>query len=164
RIHTLPPRLIERVIATRAASICRSVIQAHSMAFSPNSPNDTFDPRHAFPAMRPRCCFLYLTFLGIIMAVYSPSSLLPWREHSCLPRPDSSRPTALRLRAGQPAPRVPGGGDAASTSACATWRLIAFLLLAFQAESSRRPVPAVLPASTMAAPATSTAAESVPMD
>src|ERR1019366_4342692 len=37
RIHTLPPRLMERVMATRAASICRDVIHAHSMAFRPNS-------------------------------------------------------------------------------------------------------------------------------
>ena len=35
RIHTLPPRLMNRVMATRAASICRSVIQAHSIAFNP---------------------------------------------------------------------------------------------------------------------------------
>src|SRR5450759_219086 len=69
RIHTLPPRLMERVMATRAASICRDVIHAHSMAFSPNSPKEIDDPRHAFPVMRPRCCFLYLTFFGIIMAV-----------------------------------------------------------------------------------------------
>src|SRR5260370_19802014 len=69
RIHTLPPRLMERVMATRAASICRDVIHAHSMALSPNSQNEIDDPRQAFPAMRPRCCFLYLTFFGIIMAV-----------------------------------------------------------------------------------------------
>src|SRR5262249_9909623 len=72
RIHTLPPRLIDRVMATRAASICRSVIHAHSIAFSPNSPKLISLPRQALPAMRPRCCFLYLTFFGIIMAVYAP--------------------------------------------------------------------------------------------
>src|ERR1039457_3232175 len=70
RIHTLPPRLMERVMATRAASICRSVTHPHSMAFSPNSPNEIDDPRHALPAMRPRCCFRNFTFFGIIMAVY----------------------------------------------------------------------------------------------
>src|SRR5580698_943300 len=69
RIHTLPPRLMERVMATRAASICRSVIQAHSSAFKPKSPKEMDDPRQALPHMRPRCCFLYLTFFGIIMAV-----------------------------------------------------------------------------------------------
>src|SRR5271157_4424215 len=69
RIHTLPPRLIDRVMATRAASIWRSVIQAHSMALRPYSPKAMLDPRQALPAIRPRCCFLYLTFFGIIMAV-----------------------------------------------------------------------------------------------
>src|SRR5581483_5717199 len=29
------------------------------------------EPRHALPAIRPRCCFLYLTFLGINMAWFS---------------------------------------------------------------------------------------------
>src|SRR6185369_7860402 len=69
RIHTLPPRLMERVIAIRAASICRDVIHAHSIAFSPNSPKEIDEPRQALPHMRPRCCFLYLTFFGIIIAV-----------------------------------------------------------------------------------------------
>src|SRR5476651_883031 len=76
RIQTLPPRLMERVMATRAASICRSVIHAHSSAFRPNSPNEIDDPRHALPVMRPRCCFLYLTFFGIIMALWPQSLLL----------------------------------------------------------------------------------------
>src|SRR5579862_8644858 len=67
RHHTLPPRATKRVIATRAASIWRSVSQHGSSAFSPYSPNSTSAPRHAFPAMRPRCCFRYLTFFGIIM-------------------------------------------------------------------------------------------------
>src|SRR3984885_1023716 len=65
RIHTLPPRLIDRVMATRAASIWRSVIQPHSIAFNPNSPKASDDPRQALPVMRPRCCLRYFTFLGI---------------------------------------------------------------------------------------------------
>src|SRR5690606_9928932 len=65
RIQTLPPRLMNRVIATRAASICRSVSQQGSRAFRPKSPNDTSEPRHAFPAIRPRCCFRNFTFFGI---------------------------------------------------------------------------------------------------
>src|SRR5712671_6058274 len=68
RIHNLPPRLIKRVIATREASICRSVIHAASMAFKPYSPNAKLPPRHALPVRRPRICFLYLTFLGINIA------------------------------------------------------------------------------------------------
>ena len=35
RTQILPPRLMNRVIATRAASICRSVSQQGSSAFSP---------------------------------------------------------------------------------------------------------------------------------
>src|ERR1700749_4403522 len=77
RIQTLPPRLIERVIATRAASIWRSVIHAHSRHFKPKSPKEIEEPRHALPAMRPRCCFRYLTFFGIIMAIGSPYCFSP---------------------------------------------------------------------------------------
>src|SRR6185295_18509846 len=65
RTQILPPRLMNRVIATRAASICRSVIHAGSSACSPKSPNDTSEPRQALPRMRPRCCFRNLTFFGI---------------------------------------------------------------------------------------------------
>src|SRR3984885_14743902 len=65
RIQSLPPRLMKRVMATREASICRSVIQAASIAFSPYSPKESSPPRQAFPLRRPRICFLYFTFLGI---------------------------------------------------------------------------------------------------
>src|SRR6185437_1286670 len=34
---------------------------------NPYSPNASPPPRHAFPVRRPRCCFLYFTFLGINM-------------------------------------------------------------------------------------------------
>src|SRR2546425_7018896 len=67
RIHILPPRLIERVIATRAASIWRLVTHAGSRAISPYSPNATDEPRYALPRMRPRICLRYLTRLGINM-------------------------------------------------------------------------------------------------
>src|SRR5262245_3116050 len=89
RIQTLPPRLIERVMATRAASICRSVIQPHSMAFNPNSPNEIEEPRHAFPAIRPRCCLRYLTFFGIIMAV------IPYSRASPAPAPRRPEPPSF---------------------------------------------------------------------
>src|ERR1039457_6471924 len=75
RIHTLPPRLMERVMAIRAASICRSVIQAQLMALRPYSPKAMDEPRHALPHIRPRCCLRYLTFFGIIMAYFSPSGV-----------------------------------------------------------------------------------------
>src|SRR3954453_21303750 len=57
-IQTLPPRLILRVMAIRAASICLLVIQPHSTAFSPYSPNSTRVPPRESPGIRPRCCFL----------------------------------------------------------------------------------------------------------
>src|SRR5246127_2373666 len=71
RIHSLPPRLMNRVMATRDASIWRSVIQAFSRAFRPYSPKDKLEPRHALPLRRPRCCFLYLTFFGINIGFFS---------------------------------------------------------------------------------------------
>src|ERR1700674_2429573 len=71
RIHSLPPRLMKRVMATRAASICRSVIQAGSSAFKPYSPKDNLPPRQALPRRRPRCCLRYFTFFGINMTLCS---------------------------------------------------------------------------------------------
>src|SRR4029077_767197 len=47
RIQSLPPRLMKRVMATREASICRSVIHAASMAFKPYSPKAKSPPRQA---------------------------------------------------------------------------------------------------------------------
>src|SRR5271167_4809764 len=77
RIQTLPPRLIERVIATRAASIWRAVIHPQRMAFKPKSPNARVEPRHALPVIRPRCTLRYLTFLGINMGYSLPPSEPP---------------------------------------------------------------------------------------
>src|SRR5215471_5467968 len=75
RIQILPPRLTARVIATRAASICRAVIQPGSRIWSPTSPKARLEPRVAFPFIRPRCCLRYLTFDGINMAWLSLSGL-----------------------------------------------------------------------------------------
>src|SRR6185503_9071827 len=63
-IQTLPPRLILRVMAIRAASIWRLVIQPRSSALSPYSPNSTVAPPLVKPRMRPRCSLRYLTRLG----------------------------------------------------------------------------------------------------
>src|SRR5450755_159832 len=52
-------------MATRAASIWRSVIQPGSSTLRPKSPKASWLPRHAFPVMRPRCCLRYFTFFGI---------------------------------------------------------------------------------------------------
>src|SRR5436190_14871029 len=82
RRNSLPPRLVKREMATREASIWRSVIHAASMAFSPYSPKARSLPRQALPLRRPRICFLYFTFLGINIAVFS----LP-----CYARPQSGR-------------------------------------------------------------------------
>src|SRR5579872_4741288 len=69
RIHSFPPRLMNRVMATREASICRSVIHAGSSALRPYSPKDNSPPRQALPLRRPRCCFRYFTFFGINIVV-----------------------------------------------------------------------------------------------
>src|SRR4029077_16772899 len=71
-IHTLPPRLIWRVIATRAASICRLVIQHGSSDSRPYSPKCSELPLCARPFMRPRCTLRCLTRLGINIG-YAPS-------------------------------------------------------------------------------------------
>src|SRR3954466_15579863 len=63
-IQTLPPRLILRVMAIRAASIWRLVIHPRSSAFRQYSPYSIYDPPLALPAMRPRCCLRCLTRFG----------------------------------------------------------------------------------------------------
>src|SRR5262249_37101196 len=68
RMNSLPPRLVKREIATREASIWRSVIQAASRAFRPYSPNASSLPRQDLPLRRPRICLRYFTFLGINIA------------------------------------------------------------------------------------------------
>src|SRR5829696_1129278 len=72
-IQTLPPRLIFRVIATRAASICRLVIQPRSTALSPYSPNDTLVPRLANPRLRPRCSLRHFTRFGCSIRACPPA-------------------------------------------------------------------------------------------
>ena len=96
RIQTLPPRLMKRVIAIRAASICRAVIQPHSIAFKPYSPNASEEPRQALPVIRPRCALRYLTFFGINMAFYSPLLITrcPFRLPAWHPAVPASRPVA----------------------------------------------------------------------
>ena len=65
RIQILPPRLTERVMARRAASIWRLVIQAGSCVASPYSPNATVWPPLAIPDIRPRMTLRCLTRFGI---------------------------------------------------------------------------------------------------
>src|SRR6185369_3669741 len=64
RIQTRPPRLMWRVIARRAASICRAVRRPRPTAFRPYSPKLTLLPRVAIPLLRPFCCLRNLLLAG----------------------------------------------------------------------------------------------------
>src|SRR3989338_10722700 len=66
-IETLPPRLIERVMARRAASSWREVIQPNSNVFKPRLPKarEIFRVAACSPRERPLWSFRYLTFLGM---------------------------------------------------------------------------------------------------
>src|SRR5882672_10169309 len=75
RSHTRPPRLILRVMATRAASSWRFVIQADSRAWMPNSPKANVVPRGATPFILPRCILRYLSLLGLSILGYLPFSI-----------------------------------------------------------------------------------------
>src|SRR5215203_5839851 len=81
-IHTFPPRLILRVIATRAASIWRLVIQPRSSAFSPYSPNATWAPPFVLPRMRPRMTLRCLTRFGISIRQNPPWAWEPRRSRA----------------------------------------------------------------------------------
>src|SRR4249920_1635652 len=67
-IHTFPPRRMCRVMAIRAASICRLVTYACSSAWIPYSPKFTWVPPVALPVRCGRCCFLCLTLRGMSMS------------------------------------------------------------------------------------------------
>src|SRR5512140_3197382 len=64
RIHTRPPRLMWRVIARRAASICRAVSRPRPTAFRPYSPKLTLLPTVATPLLRPFCSLRYFLLAG----------------------------------------------------------------------------------------------------
>src|SRR5206468_5384164 len=64
RIQTRPPRLIWRVIARRAASICRAVRRPRPTAFKPYSPKLTLAPMVATPLLRPFCSLRYFLLAG----------------------------------------------------------------------------------------------------
>src|ERR1700743_3086032 len=57
-----------RVMAIRAASICRLVTYACSSAWIPYSPKFTWVPPVALPVRCGRCCFLCLTLRGMSMS------------------------------------------------------------------------------------------------
>src|SRR5437660_11773563 len=64
RIQMRPPRLIWRVIARRAASICRDVSRPRPTALRPYSPKLTLLPTVATPLLRPFCSLRYLRLAG----------------------------------------------------------------------------------------------------
>src|SRR6185503_10703688 len=64
RIQMRPPRLMWRVIARRAASICRDVRRPRSVALRPYSPKLTLLPTVATPLLRPFCSFRYFLLAG----------------------------------------------------------------------------------------------------
>src|ERR671930_1084709 len=72
-IQTLPPRLILRVIAIRAASIWRFVSQPSSSDLMPYSPNWTLVCPRERPPRRPRCCLRCLTRLGESTSAHLPA-------------------------------------------------------------------------------------------
>src|SRR5207247_7239565 len=74
RIHTLPPRFISRVRATRDASIWRFEIHPGSSAMSPEWPNATVLPRVAIPLVRPLNRLRNLTRFGASMLPPSDSA------------------------------------------------------------------------------------------
>jgi hypothetical protein len=61
---------MNRVMAIRAASICRVVIQPQLVAWSPKSPKLRVLPREAIPLIFPFICFRYFVFFGINMVVF----------------------------------------------------------------------------------------------
>src|SRR6478672_1222345 len=64
RIQMRPPRLMWRVIARRAASICRDVRRPRTVALRPYSPKLTLLPTVATPLLRPFCSFRYFLLAG----------------------------------------------------------------------------------------------------
>src|SRR6188768_1597037 len=64
RIQMRPPRLMWRVIARRAASICRDVRRPRTVALRPYSPKLTLLPTVATPLLRPFCSLRYFLLAG----------------------------------------------------------------------------------------------------
>src|SRR5215472_6598499 len=64
RIQMRPPRLMWRVIARRAASICRAVRRPRVVALRPYSPKLTLAPTEATPLLRPFCSLRYFLLAG----------------------------------------------------------------------------------------------------
>src|SRR3954468_4121837 len=74
RIQTRPWRFMARVIARRAASICRAVTRSGSSAFRPKPPKDSVKPPLAMPLIRPLWAFRKVVRLGCSIS-HHPSAL-----------------------------------------------------------------------------------------
>ena len=180
-IQTLPPRLILRVIAIRAASIWRLVTQPASSDFRPYSPKLTREPPFVSPLRRPRCTRRNLTRRGRSISSHPPrhrptcrpgrvgastrSSGLGRRRRSdgrCSGRPPGRgrgrRPAGFDGPAGPccckpPGPRPPPGPPAAATAA-ATGAATAAGPTRTAAAAARAATASALAARTAAATAT----------
>src|ERR1035437_4271091 len=95
-IHTLPPRLILRVIAIRAASIWRLLIHAQSSDCRPYSPNWTEVCPFDGPDLRPRCCFRCLTRFGSSISLpHLPATVAPCPRPRALPPEQTCAPRSV---------------------------------------------------------------------
>src|SRR5674476_1091098 len=99
-IQTLPPRLMWRVIAIRAASICRFVTYAGARAWMPYSPNEISVPPVAAPERPGWCCLRCFSLRGI--STVRPPFRTQGREPPRLRAPRTTqrrprRPQARRL-------------------------------------------------------------------
>src|SRR6476661_801448 len=106
-IHTLPPRLMCRLMAIRADSICRLVTYACSSAWMPYSPKLTDVPPLAMPRCLGWCCLRCLTLRGINMTQLSVFSV----GASALAPAAASVPVAASATAG-----ASSGGAGASSA------------------------------------------------
>src|SRR6185437_13657676 len=125
-IHTLPPRLMCRLMAIRADSICRLVMYACSSAWMPYSPKLTDVPPLAMPRCLGWCCLRCLTLRGINMIQLSVLSVVGASTTAsgaasatgsgaavASPAPDAARPASVLVAVVPDAPlrrgRVPDG-------------------------------------------------------
>src|SRR5918997_3361345 len=94
RIHTRPARFMARVIARRAASICRALTRSGSSALRPNWPKFRSTPPFAVPETRPLNCLRNFVFFGCSMANLS----WPLRAYAACSRRPPERPPSSFMR------------------------------------------------------------------
>src|SRR5215207_6217213 len=104
-IQTLPPRLILRVMAMRAASIWRLEIQPASSDFSPYSPNCTVVWPRDIPRRRPRWTLRCFVRFGV--SIYRPPPPQPPPRGPPPPPPPRPPPPPPPRPPPPPPPRPP---------------------------------------------------------